>query len=448
MSVEAQAIMADVLITCEETGGQWDGCGSGCGPLTCAQPTLPPGTPCDEFCYPQCACPADAPLWDDMMGCIAEADCSGQTGHVGPPLSELCLDTGGTYSYCGPGCGPMGCDDDPADFEECPDADVPQCICPTDAPLWDDVMGCLAQSDCPSSGSSGGAGDGQSADPAPPFEQECEKDGGIWTDCGSGCGPMGCGDDPADFEMCDDVCLAQCLCPAEAPLWEAGKGGCIPEAECYPSTLPPEVQLCDQTGGEWTDCGSGCGPVTCDNPPDPNQECDGACVALCACPQYAPYWDEDKGCHSGASCDGLALCDETGGTWISCGSGCGPVTCETPSHEGMPCPSICVELCACPDDAPLWDDTVGCIAETECADAPVDDEALCATSGGAWTDCVGGCGPYACDHLPSDDEVCGNVCVEGCQCPEDAPLWDAEAGCIAESECSGSGSGSGSDGDS
>ena len=53
---------------CADTGGNWVGCGSGCGPWSC-------GTPmpeiCPAVCISQCSCPKDKPGWDPIDGCVA-----------------------------------------------------------------------------------------------------------------------------------------------------------------------------------------------------------------------------------------------------------------------------------------------------------------------------------------------------------------------------------------
>lgn len=69
---------------------------------------------------------------------------------------------------------------------------------------------------------------------------------------------------------------------------------------------------------------------------------------------------------SESRCDNLTLalrCEETGGAWNACGSGCGPRTCASPEPDDgeNSCTESCVETCACPDDKPRWDAQLGCI---------------------------------------------------------------------------------------
>ena len=87
------------LETCKGTGGVWTDCGSGCGPITCEQPTKPKF--CPAVCLPQCVCPKEKPYWDIIQGCIAS--CTGPAcgnGLVEAP--EQCDDANtNTYDSCG-----------------------------------------------------------------------------------------------------------------------------------------------------------------------------------------------------------------------------------------------------------------------------------------------------------------------------------------------------------
>ena len=215
LSAPATAIAPDPVRACKDSGGTWTDCGSGCGPLTCANPTQDPDMDCPSVCTEMCECPPDAPLWEQAMGCIAEVDCIG-AGDPAPPGMDLCDDTGGTWDWCGSGCGPMGCGDDPEDFESCPKVCVEQCACPEDSPLWDESDGCISPSDCVDS----------------PQKTLCDATGGDWQECGSGCGPRTC-DEPtlaADVD-CPAMCVEQCGCPESAPLWHETLG-CIAATAC------------------------------------------------------------------------------------------------------------------------------------------------------------------------------------------------------------------------
>lgn len=121
----------------------------------------------------------------------------------------------------------------------------------------------------------------------------CESSGGDWTDCG--CGSATC-EDPNPDAHCPIMCVPSCICPKDKPVFDPIKG-CQPSSVC---NIDP-ASLCKETGGSWTDCGSGCGPATCDNP-SPGPVCPDVCVSQCSCPSTAPYWDELKGCIPKEAC--------------------------------------------------------------------------------------------------------------------------------------------------
>jgi hypothetical protein len=279
--------------------------------------------------------------------------------------------------------------------------------------------------------------------PPNPGAALCAETGGTWTDCGSGCGPMNCEMyvDPPD--ACLAVCVELCQCPEDTPIWT--ENGCTSADICGGEDPNPDVALCAQTGGSWTGCGSGCGPMDCDMYADPPDGCDAVCVALCECSEDAPIWTE-FGCVSAEVCEEdpkpeapeMVLCDDSGGTWTDCGSGCGPTDCDLFMNPPDGCPEECLELCECPDDAPIWTET-GCTSADICdGNIQNPDIALCAETGGAWTDCGSGCGPMNCDlYLSPAALECPEICVDLCECPDDTPIW-TEDGCTSADICDGS----------
>lgn len=56
----------DAQALCAETGGQWNSCGSGCGPWSCGKPVQ---TICPGVCISQCECGAGQG-WDPVEGCV------------------------------------------------------------------------------------------------------------------------------------------------------------------------------------------------------------------------------------------------------------------------------------------------------------------------------------------------------------------------------------------
>ncbi|MFH1532513.1 MAG: hypothetical protein ABIK09_17450 [Pseudomonadota bacterium] len=98
--------------------------------------------------------------------------------------------------------------------------------CETD---WENPCNCVA--DCPF--------------PEPGGDQAlCAGTGGIWTGCGSGCGPWSCGESYP--EICPAVCIPQCACPPVAG-WDAEKGcvtcTCGEWSETWGAVLQ-QVQAC------------------------------------------------------------------------------------------------------------------------------------------------------------------------------------------------------------
>jgi len=403
---------------CEQTGGEWDWCGSGCGPYTCDN--LPPSasdepqpTACPSVCVELCACPAEAPLWDATLGCIAESACGGGSG-APPSPNELCSADGGSWNECGSGCGPLTCE---SDFSAGVDCDLTVCVemcdCPEDEPFWDDVMGCHDGEMCDESGS--------------PQEVLCAQTGGSWKECGSGCGPYTCDFLPSEpgeeSEDCPAVCVELCGCPAEAPLWNDVLG-CIAQSTC--ETLGDDV---DQDGypssEECDDNDAGVYPGATEVCNGKDDNCDG---------------DIDEGCDVQTP---ELLCEETGGQ-MGAIDDCAPFSCDKLPGEAHACTSEAKYGCQCPDSAPLWSDTLGCYPISECEGDPEPNTeaiALCGDTDGEWDTCGSGCGPYSCDYLPPEPsdaligEDCPAMCVQLCACPAERPLWDEIQGCIAESAC-------------
>ena len=171
-----------------------------------------------------------------------------------------------------------------------------------------------------------------------PFCDECESNF-VWNDCGSQCWTEQDCENPNGV-LCVDVCVPQCECPSDKPLYDAVDDECITENECGLSKCPEYcigeyydgcntcdcnsitgyAENCDEidcvTSGppeckqcvnnlEWTFCGDACWKeYTCDNPNGPDG-CIEICSIGCQCPSNKPIWDEDnEKCISESACNG------------------------------------------------------------------------------------------------------------------------------------------------
>ncbi len=362
-TLQASALVAiiDGAALCEMEGGTWNECGSGCGPLTCYNPT--PSDVCPEVCIPQCECPTDTPYWDEIQGCQASNEC--------PNLADdqvLCEIAGGLWDECGSGCGPKSCEN-PDPGPECLAVCVPQCLCPANAPYWGGFQlgGCVDAVTC-----------GISA----PGELSCDGVcGGInltpegeYCGCDASCVIVG--------DCCDDICDFCADADPGITAYCGGEGGEEPQEEGGEGDITWEEYMCDETGGSFNTCGSGCGPATCVKP-DPGNLCPDICIPQCECPENAPIWGGELGCIPFEACGGeegggefeevIALCDATGGAFSLGGSGCGPATCDNP-EPGPECPAVETPMCVCPDSAPYWDEENGCIDADACGGEVVEEE--------------------------------------------------------------------------
>jgi hypothetical protein len=588
---------------CAETGGAWTECGSGCGPVTCANPPGDPSEPvmCPAVCTSMCACPDAALYWDDAKGCHDGASCTQSCGEGeswDADLDACCPDAiyeadcgceegmifQETTDYDANGCllG-YGCECLPAEGEckegESWDAELTAC-CPDaiyTADCWCeegsypqettdyDAAGCLLGYGCecvPDSGATCDEGESWDADLS-----VCCSNAGYAQPCECGLGTYlqetpdydadgcllgySCECVPDSGATCDegeswDADLSVCCSNAGyAQLCECGLGTYLQETPDYDESgcllgygcecLPDAGGTCDE-GDSWdvplqaccpdavyvSDCvcdegftyeetldyddqgcllGYGClctptdeiliidndgdgyaSDVDCDDDdktvhPDAvelcngvDDDCDGqidegACETNpgqcdddfdALCDMEPPTCDEglllavQDGCYvcvDPSTCQPPgakenALCSATGGTWNDCG--CPAVTCSNPppadGEEALPCPPSCWEVCECPEDTPIWDENAGCVALSVCEDEPASDAGLCLATGGNFNECGSDCDVFSCDALPSDGPhpcSAAAVCTAVCECPAEAPVWDADLGCITEAACGG-----------
>ncbi|MBM4371600.1 MAG: hypothetical protein FJ098_08095 [Deltaproteobacteria bacterium] len=127
--------------------------------------------------------------------------------------------------------------------------------------------------------------------------------------------PMECCPGLATIEMASlDPGTGMCMIAMDVFLCSrCGNGTC--EAEWENACNCPEdcdkpgdpTGLCAATGGQWTDCGSGCGPWACGEPVQ--DICPAVCISQCQCPS-GDGWDPLKGC---VTCS----CQDWYATWLA-----------------------------------------------------------------------------------------------------------------------------------
>jgi uncharacterized protein (TIGR03382 family) len=318
-------IAADPVGLCNDSGGTWNDCGSGCGPFTCYN--LPePNAICPAVCVAQCDCPAGT-VFDYGVGCMDLDECGG--GDPPPPKEDW---DGDGQSLLEGDCN----DDDPTVYagaeELCDDKDNncdgvidEGCEEPVVDPEDKDGDGYLDDVDCNDNNATSypGAeelcdfednncdgvvdeGCGDDPDPEPSaFEKLCTDTGGAYSCMATPC---------ADGEDC--ACADQCTC-ADGMAW-TDDAGCadseIPECEdgyqwdgteCVEIPVS-QLELCESTGGTDYDAFPGCGPYSCEEAlvAVPQMECpEDSFYAGCIC-AGGMYFHAEDGCVDAAACDG------------------------------------------------------------------------------------------------------------------------------------------------
>lgn len=182
----------------------------------------------------------------------------------------------------------------------------------------------------------------------------------------------------------------------------------------------PPDLICKNTGGTWNSCGSGCGPATCANP-EPGPICNTACVALCQCPPASPLWDTAQGCVPHTAFATMAGDNDGDGYTVADGD------CNDNDVTISP---AATETC---DDG-VDNDCNGFVDDGACSAWAAEKE-LCAQTNGTWNECSAYCNPATCES--AEFVACDALCTQMCICPKAAWLWDDSKGCISEEECDG-----------
>ena len=178
---------------------------------------------------------------------------------------------------------------------------------------------------------------------------EC-KYGMVWTECASSCPPT-C--DNTLNSICAGICLDQCACPPDKPIFNGLK--CIDFEECPPTCVDDDPldgqccgdKLCNGDEDIWG-CPEDCflTDEACDYDFDPNKwyvaSSPEACMVVdFACPDNSTYFDNE------------------------CGCGCELIICETDSDANKWYAGSSPEECmvidyACPENTEYFDNECGC----------------------------------------------------------------------------------------
>jgi MYXO-CTERM domain-containing protein len=260
----------------------------------------------------------------------------------------------------------------------------------------------------------------------------CVETGGVYTDCGSACAPS-C-DNPEGSDNCIEICVETCMCDKETPIFDE-KLGCISVEECSGEETAEEgggdpewLDLCIETGGAFTDCGSGCDP-TCENP-EGTDVCTKECLVTCDCKGDTPIFDLVLGCISADECgqgaeEGGEAAEE-GGETAEEGGEAAEEGGETAEEGGETA-----------EEGGETAEEGGEFPEDEGGEGGEDEDPewlnLCVNTGGVYTECGSACSP-TCPN-PEINEICLPGCIEWCVCPDDKNIFDLVAGCIPQSDC-------------
>ncbi|CRL03442.1 CLUMA_CG016437, isoform A [Clunio marinus] len=166
-------------------------------------------------------------------------------------------------------------------------------------------------------------------------DDECPKCGPNehYESCGSGCGDLTC-DNYGEQLICPAVCLSQCFC--DKGYVRNNEGVCVPLEEC-PNVCGPNQELV--AVGPADECEPNCRLLI------PTQCPEIGVLNKCVCKKgFVRVSQFDRSCVPEESCPSLCKAFET---FTDCGSGCGDLTCEIPNQDGLPCPEFCQKGCFC-----------------------------------------------------------------------------------------------------
>ncbi|XP_071498746.1 uncharacterized protein [Diadema antillarum] len=180
--------------------------------------------------------------------------------------------------------------------------------------------------------------------------------GMVFNSCGSGCGPARCDDPPNSRRHCLAGCWPGCFCPEGLVIDRSGDR-CVTPAQC---------DRCP-SGMTFNGCGSGCGPTRCGDRFNSRRACPAVCRPGCYCPAgLVTDWSGNR-CVTPAQCD---LCPN-GMEFLECGSGCGPASCDDPPDSARICPAVCVRGCFCLGGLVKDRSGDRCVPREQCGNGPL-----------------------------------------------------------------------------
>ncbi|XP_030844718.1 latent-transforming growth factor beta-binding protein 2 isoform X2 [Strongylocentrotus purpuratus] len=228
---------------------------------------------------------------------------------------------------------------------------------------------------------------------------------------------VNCFVNPCDYSVCSANPDAECrsnYC-----------GGC--NADFYVDDVQVNCSACPE-GMTFNECGSGCGPSSCDNLS--NDICPLFCFAGCFCPEGLVK-DRDGGDHCIPLDQCQESCEDEGEFFNDCGSPCGEPSCDERDRGKGECIESCQPGCFC-DSANgfIRDENNRCIQENECPPPRCDGE------GEFFNACGSPCGEPSCDERDRGKGVCIKRCQPGCFCDSaNGFIRDQSNRCIQEEQC-------------
>jgi hypothetical protein len=193
----------------------------------------------------------------------------------------------------------------------------------------------------------------------------------------------------------------------------------------------------------YTDCGSGCGDLTCFMQSYAAVLCPDVCTPGCFC-------DDGYVRNAENVCVLPTTCPNNGCKDNEIWNECGPVdsceaTCKNPDLIDVICPDVCVAKCVC-QEGYVRDANYKCVPRDSCSAGKqlLNSQRKRSTFFGVvavqcgenevYSTCGSGCGDLSCQQPDSKNLVCPAVCRVGCFCAE-GYVRDANGKCVTPDQC-------------